>query len=519
MKLTDLIHAVAPVEVTGLNATDTAVTSLHYRAQDVRPGGLFVAVRGFAADGHSFVDEACRRGAAALMVEKSVKAAIPVLRVADTRRALAQAAAVFFDHPSRDLTLIGVTGTNGKTSVVYILESILRRAGLAVGVIGTVNYRWGGQTRPSPHTTPEAPDLQELMAEMRKDGITHVVMEVASHGLALHRVDGCRFDVAVFTNLTQDHLDFHGDMEGYWRSKCMLFTGHLLRGSMGRQATAVINADDPYGARLLAELPPGLKTVTFGFDAERAVRPTLEHSGPEGSRGTIHTPAGDLPLATAMVGRHNVANILAGVAGALALNLPLTAIEGGIAAAAAAPGRLERVPDPAGRFIYVDYAHTPDALENVLRALRAVARGRLICVFGCGGDRDRTKRPLMGGIVARLSDLAVVTSDNPRTEAPEAIIADILPGLRAVRRGAEGAARAGGGFNDAGFAVEPDRRRAIALALAAAAAGDTVLIAGKGHETYQILGRTQIHFDDREEAAAALAQLAAQPPSASGANA
>jgi UDP-N-acetylmuramyl-tripeptide synthetase len=267
----------------------------------------------------------------------------------------------------------------------------------------------------------------------------------------------------------------------------------------------------------LQELPPGLKAITFGFAPERAVWPTVARSGPSGSRGLIHTPAGDMPFATTMVGRHNVANILAGVAGGLALGLPLEALERGIAAAAAAPGRLERVPDPGGRFIYVDFAHTPDALENVLQTLKTVGRGRLICVFGCGGDRDRTKRPLMGGIVARLSDLAVVTSDNPRTEDPTAIIADILPGLRAAKQRPARAPAAGAGFDAQGFAVEPDRRRAIALALAAAAPGDTVLIAGKGHETYQILGREKIHFDDREEAAAALARVAAPAAAATGA--
>ncbi|MDJ0888939.1 MAG: UDP-N-acetylmuramoyl-L-alanyl-D-glutamate--2,6-diaminopimelate ligase, partial [Desulfobacterales bacterium] len=487
MILQDVIAAIRPEAITNPEAATVSIRSVHYRAQDVVPGGLFVAIRGFTADGHDFVDRAVANGAVAVVAQKPMPGVVPLLQVPDTRRALAQIAAAFYAHPSEAIALVGITGTNGKTTVAYILESILEAAGVRAGIIGTVNHRCGGQVWPSANTTPESLDLQRLLAEMRKAGATHVVMEVASHGIELKRVEGCAFDVGVFTNLTQDHLDFHGDMTRYWQTKRRLFT-ELLPAS-AKAPRAVVNRDNLHGRELAREMAKRMPTLTFGFDVANDLWVTVEQSDLSGSRGVIHTPAGDLAFASPMVGRHNIENLLAAVGAALALDLPREAIQAGLATAGGAPGRLERVPDDHGRFVYVDYAHTPDALENVLNALQTIKSGRLICLFGCGGDRDRGKRPLMGAIAARLSDLAVVTSDNPRTEDPDRIIADILPGITPLMARAYRPAELQNGWTDPGYVVLPDRRAAIGLAIRLARPGDTVLIAGKGHENYQIIGR------------------------------
>jgi UDP-N-acetylmuramyl-tripeptide synthetase len=505
MKLADLIDIVRPATVIGAADPETPVRSLHYGSGDVLSGGVFFAIPGFAADGHAFIDDACRRGALAVVAEKQVAPGVPVLQVADSRAALAQAAAAFYGHPSRDLTVIGLTGTNGKTTVSYLVENILAQAGLSAGVIGTVNYRHGNHVVPASRTTPESLDLQRILADMRQQGVTHVVMEVASHGLDLHRVDACWFDVAAFTNLTQDHLDFHGDMARYWASKKSLFTRHLAQGPKAHRARAVINRNDPRGRELAAEITADRSMITFGHTSENDVWPEVRRTDLTGLEAVLQTPRGPIAMTSPMVGQHNLENILAATGCGIALDLPLEAIQAGIATTTAVPGRLEPVPDPAGRFIYVDYAHTPDALENVLRALDALRRRRIICVFGCGGDRDRRKRPLMGEIAARLSDLAVVTSDNPRTEDPLAIIDDTLVGVRRAAPRAFTVHEVQNGFSAHGHVVVPDRREAIALAIGLAQPGDTVLIAGKGHETYQIIGTTTIPFDDREEARQALA--------------
>jgi UDP-N-acetylmuramyl-tripeptide synthetase len=502
MNLNAIIAAANPVETIGAVDTAGPIRSIHYRAQEVIPQGLFVAIPGLSADGHDFVDTALQNGAAAVVAQKPLAVGVPLLRVNDSRAALAQIAAAFYEHPSRALTLVGITGTNGKTTVAYLLESILNAAGICNGVLGTVNHRCGSRVWPSANTTPESLDLQRLLAEMRTAGATHAVMEVASHGLSLKRVDGCAFDVGVYTNLTQDHLDFHGDMEQYWQSKKRLFSELLPAG--GKDARAVINQGNPHGRELAREVAPALPTLTFGFDDANDVWPTVAASDLSGSRGTIHTPAGDLPFASPMAGRHNIENLLAAVGAALAMNLPPQAIQEGLASASGAPGRLERVPDPQGRFVYVDYAHTPDALENVLTALRGLRTRRLICVFGCGGDRDRRKRPLMGAIAGRLGDLVVVTSDNPRTEDPDQIIADILPGITSTMDTAYRPEELIADWPRRGYVVLADRHAAIALAVRLARPGDTVLIAGKGHENYQIIGRETVPFDDREVAAAAM---------------
>ena len=512
MNVGDLIAAVHPSAVIGDARPETPIGSLHDGSREVVAGGVFFAIPGFSADGHAYIDDACRRGALAIVAERTVTPGVPVLQVANSRAALALAAAAFYGHPSRDLTVIGVTGTNGKTTVSYILENILAQAGLSAGVIGTVNYRYGGTVVPAARTTPESLDLQRILAEMRRHDVTHVVMEVASHGLDLHRVDACAFDVAAFTNLTQDHLDFHGDMERYWASKKALFTRHLYQGPKGPRACAVINREGVYGRELATEFTDLRRMITFGQEPTSDIWPEVRKNDLTGLEALIHTPRGSITMTSPLVGRHNLENILAAAGCGLALDLPLEAVRAGIAATEAVPGRLEPVSDPGGRFIYVDYAHTPDALENVLRALDALRRGRLICVFGCGGDRDRRKRPLMGEIAARLSDLAVVTSDNPRTEDPLAIIDDALEGVRRAAPQAFTRQEVLNGFAPPGHTVVPDRREAIALAIRAAQPGDTVLIAGKGHETYQVVGRATIPFDDREEARQALATLSRPTP-------
>jgi len=511
MILANLIEAIHPTAILGSAAPETPVKALHYQSRDVGPGGVFFAIPGLAVDGHDYIDDACQQGATAVVAEKPVAPGVPVLQVANSRMALAQAAAAYYGHPSRDLTVIGLTGTNGKTTVSYLIENMLSQAGLAAGVIGTVSYRYGDREVPASRTTPESLDLQRILADMHQHGVTHVVMEVASHGLDLHRVDACWFDVAAFTNLTQDHLDFHGDMERYWASKKSLFTRLLPLGPKADHAMAVINRDNPRGRLLADEIAEVRPTVTFGTSTDNQVWPDVKRSDLTGMEAILHTPRGPFTMTSPLVGQHNLENILTATGCGIALDLPLEAIQAGIAATTAVPGRLEPVADPGGRFIYVDYAHTPDALENVLRALDALRQGRLICVFGCGGDRDRRKRPLMGEIAARMSDLTVVTSDNPRTEDPLSIIEDALVGVRRAAPQAYTLDNVRRPSGQRGHIVLPDRREAIGLAISVAEPGDTVLIAGKGHETYQIIGRTTIPFDDREEARQALGFNNRQP--------
>ncbi len=509
MKLSLLIAALQPASVSGLGDRDPEITSLHYRSQEVAPGGLFVAIAGQSTDGHGYVGDALARGAAAVVVEKPVPGTAAVVRVGDSRQALAELAACFYGNPSAALTVIAVTGTNGKTTTSYLIESILAQAGHRTGVIGTINYRYDGRSFANPVTTPESLDLQRILADMRAAGVTHVVLEASSHAIELKRIHGCRLDVAVFTNLSQDHLDFHGDMGAYWAAKKRLFTHYLASGEKAGQAKAVVNTDTAHGAELAGTLT--LPVLTAGTRAGATLRGESIVCTLKGVRGTIAAAGAVFDFDSPLVGRHNVENILCAAGAAWAVGVPPRAIRAGIEAVAHVPGRLERVADPGGRFVYVDYAHTPDALENVITALRALTSERVICVFGCGGDRDRGKRPQMGAIAARGSDLAVVTSDNPRSEKPEAIIEEILPGMRAA-----GAAECPDPGTPAPtgkrcFVVEPDRRRAIGLAIRAARPGDTVLIAGKGHETYQIVGRSVLAFDDRDEARRALARREGPP--------
>ena len=505
MNVARLLAALSPCTVQGLQGEGPEVTALHYRSQDVQPGGVFVAIRGTAADGHAFIDDARRRGAAAVVTETPVAGAGIVATVPDTRRALAELAAVFYGRPSEQMTVVAVTGTNGKTTVTYLVESILTHAGRPVGVVGTINYRHPGSSHPASVTTPESLDLQRILAEMRAAGVSHVVLEASSHAIDQQRIHACWIDVGVFTNLSQDHLDFHGSMAAYWAAKKRLFTHFLASGPKAGRAVAVVNADSPHGRELAEQAPT--RVIRAGTRPDCAVRGEQWSCDPQGIRGAIVFGNRRIDIRSRLVGRHNIENLLCAAGVGVALGIDPQVIGAGLEAVDDVPGRLERVASRSGRWVYVDYSHTPDALENALSALRALTSGRIICVFGCGGDRDRTKRPVMGAIAARLSDLAVVTSDNPRTEDPGAIITEIVPGIRAQGVAETDARRIGAPARDKAFVVEPDRRRAIALGIRAARPGDAVLIAGKGHEPYQIIGRQVIHFDDREEAAAVLQTL------------
>ncbi len=474
------------------------VSSVHCRSQNVAAGGLFVAVQGFSADGHDFIDDAVKRGAVAVVAQRPAPSRVPLVAVDDTRRALAQISAEFFGRPARRLTVVGVTGTNGKTTTVWLLEGIFKKAGLSTGAIGTIGCRYGGRIFDNPVTTPESIDLQRILAAMVDSGVTHVAMEVSSHGLALHRIEGCPLDVGIFTNLSQDHLDFHGDMEAYWECKKSMFTRHLGQQNPKPERTAVINVDDARGAALAGEMQGRLITTgTSGGCQVRAEHAALRRRG---MRANLVTPVGRADIESPLVGSHNLANILSAAGAAVALKIPLSAIVEGIASVKKIPGRLEAVQGSKRRFVFIDYAHTPDALANVLGALNEINRGRLICLFGCGGDRDRGKRPQMGAIAARMSDLAIVTSDNPRTEDPVSIIEEICAGIEPLCIRQYEPQDLASGFTEKGYAVAPDRRRAIELAGACSAEHDTVLIAGKGHETYQIIGSQRLEFDDRKEA-------------------
>lgn len=506
MRFSRLIEmaGISPVGAPDAGGPDPDIRSVHYRSQSVGPGGLFVAVPGQVADGHAFVDDAVARGAVALVTQRSVDTHVPCVVVADSRNALARISDAFYGHPSQGLKLIGITGTNGKTTITYLLESMLRAAGQSPGVVGTVNYRYAGQTFENPVTTPESLDLQHILSEMTRAGVTHAALEVSSHAIDLSRVDGCQFDVAAFTNLTQDHLDYHETMDAYWACKQRLFTDYLARGAKKDRAVAVLNTGNPYGRELVDTLRASVAdrpVMTYGMHgADNHVRPGPVVRDADGIRGEIASPVGNMVFRSRLVGEHNLENILCAVAIGLALDLPREAIRDGLSALACVPGRLERVESKTGRHVFVDYAHTPDALDNVLRALAELTPGRLVCVFGCGGDRDREKRPLMGKIAADRADVVMVTSDNPRTENPQEIIDDILAGMSPRREGPEE-------NRVPGVEVIVDRRQAIRRGLMAAGPGDVVLIAGKGHETYQILGTDKLPFDDRREAGAVLAEL------------
>jgi UDP-N-acetylmuramoyl-L-alanyl-D-glutamate--2,6-diaminopimelate ligase len=469
------------------------VSGIAYDSRRAGPGSVFVALRGQHADGTAFAPQAIARGAALVVAESPPPdgaTPVPWVRVNDARLALALLADRFFGHPSGDLALIGITGTNGKTTTAYLLRSIFEATGNRCGLIGTVTYSLGGEERPAARTTPEAPDLQAMLREMVDHGCSAAVMEVSSHALAQHRVDGTRFAAGIFTNLTRDHLDFHGDMESYAAAKRRLFD------MLPAGAPAVVNADDPRGAALAA----GRRAVTYAVHRAADVTPAALSLSLDGLEFDATTPAGTLHLRSRLVGQPNVYNILAASGAAVALGLPLDAIERGIAALAGVPGRFELVThgeeDVA---VVVDYAHTDDALKNLLETARSLAPRRVITVFGCGGDRDRTKRPLMGAVASRLSDVVIITSDNPRSEEPGAIVDEILLGIPGGIQEEQRPARGSRVLRVI------DRRAAIERAVDLAEPGDLVVIAGKGHEKTQTIGDRTIRFDDVDVAREALA--------------
>lgn len=471
------------IETTSLTGAETPVSGVAFRSSDVRPGDAFFCISGFKHDGHAFVADALARGASAVVSQHPLDVGeTPLAIVADTRTALAYAAARHFGEPSRLLDIVGITGTNGKTTTAYLLDSIFRADGRTTGLISTVETRVGAEHASSSHTTPESADLQALFARMVSAGVRGVAMEVSSHAIDLHRVDGTHFSVAAFTNLTQDHLDYHHTLEEYWSVKKRLFTDMDVR-------ARVINIDDAAGAELAGTL---VDVVTVGRSENAVVRATDENSGPLSTTFTLVTPEGDRRVLLPLAGSYNVENALVAAGSARALGIELDAIVEGLESAPQVPGRLERVDVGQSFPVLVDYAHTPDSLEKAILAVKAVTSGRVIVVFGCGGDRDPQKRSLMGSAAGRSADEIVITSDNPRSEDPVGIILQVEDGVR------ETGAR---------YTVEVDRHKAIALAVRMAGDGDAVLIAGKGHEDYQIFSDRTVHFDDREVAAEELRSL------------
>ncbi len=489
MKLADLMKYTEVLACGGGNKNE--ITDIIYDSREAKPGSLFVAVPGFKVDGHKFITDALKRGASAVLIQDEAYRSedYPWVLVADTRKAMADLSSAFYGFPSREMNVIGVTGTNGKTTTTNLIRTILADAGEKVGLIGTIHNRIGEEIIPVHHTTPEAPDLQKLFREMLDRGVRYVVMEVSSHALDLHRVRGTEFDVAVFTNLTQDHLDFHGTMEKYLEAKGKLFSGLGVKAWKERRKFAIINQDDPQ-AGFLMEMSR-TPVITYGVKTPADVVAEEVKVSARGVSFMLRYTDQRLPVQLNLTGVFNVYNSLAAIAVGLVEGIPIAQIISSLEKISGIPGRFETVDEGQNFTVIVDYSHTPDSLENCLRTAREFAEGRIITVFGCGGDRDKTKRPIMGEVAARLSDLCIITSDNPRTEDPQAIIDDIVPGILKVVKAGE-------------FLEIPDRREAIYRAIAEAQEKDIIIIAGKGHEDYQIIGKEVFPFDDRLVAREAL---------------
>lgn len=487
-----------------LLGSDAEVTGISYNSKEIKReaegGPLFAAIPGEHTDGHLYIKNAVENGASSILAEReTVGIGVPQVMVKDIRVALSKLSDVFYERPSERLAIVGITGTNGKTTTTYLIESIFREAGLSPGVIGTVNYRYSGKILSAPHTTPQAPDLHRILKEMSDGGVTHLAMEVSSHSLEQKRVEDVRFRAAVFTNLTHDHLDYHKTMEEYFRCKALLF-GLLVKGGKG-----VVNIDDRWGRKIKDELFPDVLTYSVKEEADFYPKEFKLLEG--GIKAVINTPSGELNINSNLVGEYNLQNILSAVGAAYALGVEKGAIEKGIAALRRVPGRLEKIESggPKRFRAYVDYAHTGDALERALAALKEVTPGRIITVFGCGGNRDRLKRPKMGEIAVRLSNLSIITSDNPRDEDPLEIIKEIEAGIKAERFGTDGPVKG------KGYMVIPDRAEAIKKAVSLAEDGDSILLAGKGHEDYQIIKGKKHHFDDFEEVSKSIEDYGGAP--------
>ncbi len=506
MELARLLKDIDVLDFSGLLHGE--VSAVCHDSRQCTDGSLFVAVPGFKSDGHDFINAAIAQGARYVLLESNVAVAdgVTAIRVADSRRSLGIVARNFFEDPSARLNMVGVTGTNGKTTVTFLLESIIKAAGAMPGVVGTINYRYDDKTLVALNTTPESLELQRILREMADAGVTHVVMEVSSHALELGRVADCHFQSGIFTNLTQDHLDYHQTMESYFRAKKKLFE-MLVEAGAGQRA--FINSDDPWGVRLRKEIAAetGVELLTFGLSHEADVMAENPILSADGICASIRTATDRFEIWSPLMGKFNLYNILSAVAAAHVMGLPVEAIRHGVASLQNVPGRMERVSLPGEAMVFVDYAHTDDALRRVLQNIMEFKTGRVITVFGCGGDRDRGKRPLMGRAATTYSDLTVLTTDNPRSEPPEAILQEIEAGIapdceRYAPNDLKSACQ-----GPKGYAVIADRQKAIEAAIAAAGASDIVLVAGKGHETYQIIGSKILPFDDRRVCRQALDAL------------
>jgi UDP-N-acetylmuramoyl-L-alanyl-D-glutamate--2,6-diaminopimelate ligase len=476
MKLKDVLAGVPLLGFKGNEAED--IQGIAYSSKNVQPGFMFTALKGMKADGLEFIEEALHNGAVAVLSDRAKPENFTQtwIQVSDIREALALCSANFYSHPSQKMKVIGITGTKGKTTITYILEEILKKSRLIPGVIGTISYRGPQMTIQAERTTPEAPDIQRILCKMFEHGVTHCIMEVSSHALDLKRILGIGFDVVVFVNLSGDHLDYHQTMEKYFEAKKRLFFLNQ------KKRMAVVNEDDPWGKKLLSQLSTG--AMTYGIEPGAMVRGENFKLNEKGIEASVKYPEGQLSISSSLLGKPNLYNILASVAVALTLNIPLSAIKEGIASLKGVPGRFEKIENSLGFHIFVDYAHTDDALKNLLETVRGLKPKRIILVFGAGGDRDKTKRPRMGEAAGTLSDWTIITSDNPRSEEPMAIISDIEKGIK--KTGTQN------------YEIIPDRKEAIAHALSIGEKGDYILVAGKGHEDYQILGDKTIHFDDAE---------------------
>jgi len=481
MKLAEIVKRVKPLAVVG--SLEQEITGIAYDSRRVMPGHLFVAMRGERTDGHRFVESAIDRGAAAIVLERDAgyNPRATRIKVSDARRSMAQVSAHFFNHPSQQLKVVGVTGTNGKTTTAFMVQAILEAAGISCGLLGTVQYQIGERVIPASRTTSESVDIQDMMSQMLRAGCGGVSMEVSSHAIDQLRVEEVDFDVAIFTNLSQDHLDYHGTMEDYFESKARLFSA---LGSVRKTGRAVVNADDAYGRELIKRLGGENAVVSYGASSAAVIRAEDVRVSAEGSYFVVHTPEERMPVSLPLIGRYNVSNALAAIGAAQVLGIDLRTVESALGQLRCVPGRIESVEVPEDYRVFVDYAHTAEALRNVLATVAELTRGRLIVVFGCGGDRDHGKRKAMGLAACDLADFSILTTDNPRTEDPREILKQIEEGFAPPR-------------NNHHQVIE-DRREAIERALDIARPGDAVVIAGKGHETYQEFADTVVPFHDRQ---------------------